>query len=106
MKSYLLDVVAVYFNPLRWKSRQALFQEFIKHMVDSGVRLTVVECAFGDRSFEIKPRRGVNHRSCANEIGGLGQGIPDQHWNFQTSPRLAVRLLGGRRLEVSAPRVG
>ena len=61
MKSYLLDVVGVDFNPLRWKSRQALFQEFIRHMVDSGVRLTVVECAFGERPFEINPpRREVN----------------------------------------------
>jgi hypothetical protein len=60
VKSYLLDVVAVYFNPLRWKSRRRLFLEFIQHMVDSGVRLPVVECAFGERPFEIRPRRGVN----------------------------------------------
>lgn len=53
MKSKELHVVTAYFNPMRWKSRYTLMSHFIKHMLDSGVSLTVVECAFGQRPFEI-----------------------------------------------------
>lgn len=53
MKSSLLDVIAVYFNPIRWDSRINRHKEFEQHMLDSGVRLTTVECAYGDRDFEL-----------------------------------------------------
>ena len=48
MRSDLLHVVSVYSNPMRWESRERLFRNFVKHMQESGVRLTVVETAYGD----------------------------------------------------------
>lgn len=60
MRPDLLHVVSVVANPMRWKSRIALFRKFMDHMADSGVRLTVVECAFGDRPFEITDAADVN----------------------------------------------
>jgi hypothetical protein len=53
MRPELLDVVAVYNNPMRWASRLATFRAFCAHMHDCGVRLTVVECAYGERPFEL-----------------------------------------------------
>ena len=53
MSPDLLHVVAVVANPILWRSRIALFRLFADHMRNSGVRLTVVECAFGDRPFEL-----------------------------------------------------
>lgn len=53
MRPDLLHVVSVISNPIRWQSREALFRTFIGHMLDSGVRLTVVECGFGDRPFAL-----------------------------------------------------
>ena len=48
-----LDVITCVSNPIRWASRIALARQFIEHMLDSGVRLTVVEAAFGERPFEL-----------------------------------------------------
>lgn len=56
----MLHVVAVIANPIRWSSRMKLYKAFEQHMLDSGVRLTVVECQYGERPFEIEPRDGVN----------------------------------------------
>lgn len=44
-----LHVVAAVANPLRWHSRIDLYRKFEQHMLDSGVKLTVVECAYGER---------------------------------------------------------
>ncbi len=44
-----LHVVAVINNPRRWKSRIRLLREFIPHMLDGGVSLTLVDHAFGER---------------------------------------------------------
>ena len=55
-----LDVVCVYANPLRWKNRLAVHQAFEQHMLASGVNLTVVECAYGNRPFELLPTPGIN----------------------------------------------
>jgi len=44
-----LHVVAVVHNPLRFASRERLFREFSWRMHKAGVRLHVVEAAFGDR---------------------------------------------------------
>lgn len=55
-----LDVVAVYNNPLRWDSRKRLHDAFEQHMLDSGVRLTTVECAYGARPFELPDHPHIN----------------------------------------------
>lgn len=60
MRADLLDVVAVYSNPIRWNSRLRLMREFEAHMLDSGVRLTTVECALGERPFDLADNPHIN----------------------------------------------
>lgn len=61
MKANLLHVVTAISNPYLWNSRIDLYNQFEEHMIDSGVNLTTVECAYGDRPFQIKPNPHVNH---------------------------------------------
>ncbi len=61
MDASLLHVVAVVANPVRWHSRIQLYREFEQHMLDSGVHLTTVECAYGDRPYELNTNTRVNH---------------------------------------------
>jgi hypothetical protein len=56
MKSSLLDVIVTHFNPIRWQTPIGLRNNFIEHMLESGVRLTVIECAYGERPFEIEKK--------------------------------------------------
>lgn len=60
MKSDLLHVVAVVSNPVRYSSRYRLYKEFEKNILNSGAILWTVECAFGDRPFEVTSKD--NHR--------------------------------------------
>lgn len=60
MRADLLHVVTAVANPVRWKSRISLYHEFERHMLDSGVKLTTVECAYGERPFELSNPH-VNH---------------------------------------------
>lgn len=55
-----LDVISVYSNPIRWESRKKVHKEFEEHMLDSGVRLTTVECAFWDRPYELEDHKHIN----------------------------------------------
>jgi hypothetical protein len=57
----LLNVVTAIANPIRWQSRTALYRAFEQHMLASGVQLTVVECAYGDRPFQCAGTPGVQH---------------------------------------------
>lgn len=61
MRAALLHVVTCVANPLRWESRVRLYRQFEQHMLDSGVHLTTVECAYGERPFECAGTSGVNH---------------------------------------------
>lgn len=53
MRADLLHVLTAVANPIRWRSRTALFHRFAEHVLASGARLTVVECAFGERPHEL-----------------------------------------------------
>lgn len=61
MRSDSLHVVTAIANPIRWGSRIKLYREFEQHMLDSGVKLTTVECAYGDRPHELAGNPHVNH---------------------------------------------
>lgn len=61
MQANLLHVVTAISNPVRWESRIRLYKQFEQHMLASGVNLTVVECALGDRPFELAGTPGVRH---------------------------------------------
>ncbi len=54
MRSDLLHVIGVVSNPIRWHSRIRLFHDWAEHMLASGVKLTVVECAYGERPYQIR----------------------------------------------------
>jgi hypothetical protein len=51
MRAELLHVVAARFNPLRWSVPDRHYRDWAIHMLDSGVRLTVVEVQSGERPF-------------------------------------------------------
>lgn len=53
MKASDLHVISVISNPVRWHSRIRLFHEYVEQMLQSGVKLTVVECAYGNRPYQI-----------------------------------------------------
>jgi hypothetical protein len=54
MRSEQLTVVTAIFNPIRWQTRYRLYEKWLAHMLESGVRVVVVESAFGDRPFVCK----------------------------------------------------
>lgn len=56
-----LHVVTAIFNPIRWKTRIDHYKVFREHMLQSGVDLTVVECAFGQRPHELGNDQHVEH---------------------------------------------
>jgi hypothetical protein len=60
MNASQLHVVTAIFNPLRWQSRLALYRDFEQRVLDEGAKLTTVECALGDRPFELDNPH-VNH---------------------------------------------
>jgi hypothetical protein len=62
--SHLLDdfyVLAVMTNPERFKRRPQLFREFVQRMDRYGVKLYIVEGAFGDREFEVTESGNPRH---------------------------------------------
>ena len=61
MKAELLDVFAVRANPLRWRQPEAVASGWIEHMLDSGVRLHLVEVQYGERPFLYDEIPHVNH---------------------------------------------
>ena len=43
-----LHVFTVRSNPLHWQAPHRNWQRFARHMIDSGVKLVVIECAYGE----------------------------------------------------------
>lgn len=85
MRSDLLHVVTVYFNPMRWESRIRLYKEFESHMLDSGVKLTSIECQLGERPYEI-----VGTNPNVNFIGVRSSTIL---WNKENLLNIAISRL-------------
>jgi hypothetical protein len=57
-----LHVISVVHNPLRFRSRHVLFQDFMRRCRAAGVTLHVVEASFGDRYHDhVEP--GVDHQT-------------------------------------------
>lgn len=61
MRAELLHVFSARFNPIRWETPQKLFEQWTSHMLDSGVKLTIIEVQYGERPFccDISPH--INH---------------------------------------------
>ena len=51
MDANQLHVVTVRSNPLGWKQPERVYRQWTQHMLDSGVQLTVVEVAYGEKPF-------------------------------------------------------
>ncbi len=84
MRADLLHVVTCVANPIRWKARVALYKKFAAHMLQSGVRLTVAECAYGERPFECDGISGVTH---------IGVRAKTLLWNKENLLNLAIARL-------------
>ena len=61
VRADLLHVVTAIANPIRWKSRIKLYNDFEQHVLDSGAKLTVVECTYGERDAELGQNKHVNY---------------------------------------------
>ena len=61
MKADLLDVFAVRANPLRWTQPETVAKDWVEHMLDSGVRLHLIEVQYGERPFLYADIAHVNH---------------------------------------------
>lgn len=48
-----LHVITAVFNPRRFASRYRLYRQFCERVFRAGVKLTTIECAFGERPFEV-----------------------------------------------------
>ena len=66
-----LHVVTVLTNPIRYKTRWKHYQRFAKHMIDSGVTLTTIEAAFGERDHALEEQARAS-------IAGAGACNADQ----------------------------
>jgi hypothetical protein len=90
MYSDLLHVVAVFSNPRRYASRERLARAFISHMLASGVCLTMVEHAFGERPFVFAPSdAGAQGWSLVQVRGGANQEL----WIKEALQKIGVRTL-------------
>jgi len=82
----LLDVVAVYDNPLHWVSRYTNFLQFEDNMIEAGVRLTTAETAHGQKPFDLADRASVRRvRLRANSIC----------WRKENLARIGVTAIPG-----------
>jgi hypothetical protein len=61
MRADLLHVVTAVANPIRWESRIRLARESIQEWAADGARVTVVECAYGARPWELADIPDINH---------------------------------------------
>ncbi len=59
MRSDLLHVIAAVANPVRWQSRIRLAGEFIEHMLDSGVQVTIVSLSTQSDGFSAVFDHGI-----------------------------------------------
>ena len=60
MKAELLHVFTPYANPMRWNNRNLVHNEFEKNMLEAGVKLTTIECTYGNRPYELLDHSRIN----------------------------------------------
>jgi hypothetical protein len=84
MRSDLLHVITPSFNIRRFKSHGINMRRFAQHMLESGVRLHIIESAFGDIPFALDDIEGVDH------IGVYGQ---TPVWNKERLINIAISRL-------------
>jgi len=81
MHANLLHVFTARANPLRWRTPDTLFHRFAQHMLDSGVKLHVIECQYGERPFTCEVP-GADH---------IGVRAKTMVWNKECLLNLGIR---------------
>ncbi len=76
-----LHVFTARANPLGWIATHRNWQRFARHMLDSGVNLTVVECAYGEEPFRCQ-EPGVRH---------IGVRARTRGWNKENLLNLGIQ---------------
>ena len=61
MRADLLNVISVRANPVRWQKPDKIALEWIEHMLDAGVTLTIGEVQYGERPFAYDQIKNINH---------------------------------------------
>lgn len=85
--THLLDnfyVVTMISNPVRFRSRYALYEQFAQHMKEAGVKLITIELCFGDRNHQITNANDPNH---------IQLQIWDELWHKENAINIAVSRL-------------
>lgn len=83
MRPDLLHVIAARSNPLRWQTPDRIYAEWAQHMLDSGVKLTVIEVAYGERPF-----------TCAlPHVNHIGVRAKTWCWSKENALNLAIQRL-------------
>lgn len=77
-------VVTMLSNPVRFKTRYRLYEEFKQHMEASGVKLVTVELSFGDRSHQITNKSDPSHIQLTTF---------DELWHKENAINIAVSRL-------------
>jgi hypothetical protein len=65
----ILYVVGVLNNPMRWRSRLENYRRREERTLESGIRLTTPELAYGARPFELAGTPGYHSSPCAIALG-------------------------------------
>ena len=85
-----LHVIAVFSNPLRWRSRERLLRQFIPHMLDSGVTLHLVLHAFGERDHVLTDGDPILQHVHVTRVRG---GADQELWIKEALQKVGVRRL-------------
>lgn len=56
-----LGLIATFFNPAGYRTKRVNYDRFRAPLDDAGLRLVVVECGFGDATFDLPAGEGVFH---------------------------------------------
>ena len=94
MKSDLsqLAVITVLFNPMRYKSRYKLYDQFAKHMSRSGVTLLTIECIFDCEQESGLPKQRFR-LARADQLRHLRIKAPSVLWLKENLINMAVQRL-------------
>lgn len=93
-----LYAIVPYFNPWRWKSREKHTERAIKHFMDSGAVVVLVEVAFNRREFTFADS-GIDGlvSACANSQGARHMYVPlrtkDELWLKENAINVGVSRL-------------
>lgn len=84
MRAQDLHIMVPYSNPVMWQNREKVHTQFEDAILDSGARVSTIECATGDRPFFLKERTGVTRHQVRSSGRQMG-------WNKENLQNILVR---------------